>query len=196
MRSSVTTETTYIPWPEAMKLIYSLIEDNNKKYALIVSFGVYAGMRIGDILSLKYKDISYRGSVREFIYVKEKKTKKVRKIMINSNLKGFIEFFLTGAIINPDHYLFRKGRVNKPMDRQTVNQQLKRSFIRYGIKYSGNVSSHCLRKTFGRRVWDLDNNSDKALVLLSKIFNHSSVEITRRYLGIQQDEIDDVYTLL
>ena len=55
------------------------------------------------------------------------------------------------------------------------------------------ISSHSLRKTFGRQVWNNNGESDKALLYLSELFNHSSPAITKRYLGIRQEELDDIY---
>ncbi len=58
------------------------------------------------------------------------------------------------------------------------------------------VSSHTLRKSFARRVYENMNQSEDALVLLSEIFSHSSVSITRRYLGIRRETIANVYLSL
>ena len=84
-------------------------------------------------------------------------------------------------------------RRKKPMDISSVNKSLKNILNDYCIPYKGNVSSHMLRKTFGRRVWEAYGESDGSLILLSKIFNHSNIQTTIRYLGIQQEEIDAVY---
>ena len=61
-----------------------------------------------------------------------------------------------------------------------------------GIKYS----THSFRKSFGRRIWSNNSDSEKSLVLLSQIFNHSSIAITRRYLGIREEEVKNVYLSL
>jgi integrase len=59
-----------------------------------------------------------------------------------------------------------------------------------------NISTHSLRKTFGRRVYDMNNQSEHALTLLSDIFSHSNIQITRIYLGLKQEEFNDVYVNL
>jgi len=68
---------------------------------------------------------------------------------------------------------------------------LKTIFRTYEIKIQS--SSHTLRKTFGRKVYENHNQSEHALVLLMDLFNHSSIKITRLYLGLRQEEMNNVY---
>ncbi len=51
------------------------------------------------------------------------------------------------------------------------------------------VSCHSLRKTF---IIMLEKNGTPPALLMS-IYNHSSYEITKRYLGIEQLDKDEVY---
>jgi integrase len=73
-----------------------------------------------------------------------------------------------------------------------VNRPLKKIF---GTK-SLAISSHSLRMTFGRQVCFNNNETDKALLYLSELFNHSSPAITKRHLGIRQEELYDIYMSL
>jgi integrase len=73
-----------------------------------------------------------------------------------------------------------------------VNKRLKLIFKKYQVVVN-NPSSHTLRKTFGKRVYESDNKSERALIYLSEIFSHSSIAITRKYIGITQEQIADVY---
>jgi hypothetical protein len=50
-----------------------------------------------------------------------------------------------------------------------------------------------MRKAFGRRVYFQNNESEKALMYLMDLFNHSSMAITKKYLGIRQEELDNIY---
>ena len=59
-----------------------------------------------------------------------------------------------------------------------------------------NFSSHSLRKSFGSEIWNKSHYSEKALILLSEIFDHSNMQITKRYLGINDEEIENAYDLL
>ena len=50
-----------------------------------------------------------------------------------------------------------------------------------------------MRKTLGRRVWEMNEYSDRALLLLSQLFNHASPNTTKIYLGIKEQEISNLY---
>jgi integrase len=184
--------TSFIPWRQATNLILSLIKDGNHRYALIIAIGIYTGLRISDILSLKWTDIIGKDQME----IKEKKTGKMRIIRINPNLKKILDTYTTANLATG--YIFGSPWSKRagPIEYHTVNLRLKEIFIKYKVVTSGNVSSHILRKTFGRRIWDQDGQSERALIMLSKIFRHSTTEITRKYLGISQEEIDDIYLSL
>ena len=77
-----------------------------------------------------------------------------------------------------------------------VNRHLKKIKTVYQLK-AKNVSTHSLRKTFGRRVVDMSGpDAEMALIKLSELFNHSSPSVTRRYLGLRQEELGEVYEAL
>ena len=68
---------------------------------------------------------------------------------------------------------------------------------KYGIKSVKNFSTHSLRKTFGRHIYErADSNGEMALVMLSELFNHSNIAITKRYLGLRKEEIMQCYDML
>lgn len=73
-----------------------------------------------------------------------------------------------------------------------INKRLKVIFQKYNVR-TQNPISHILRKTFGKRVYEMDGHSERSIIYLSDIFNHSSTAITRRYIGIAQEQIKDVY---
>ena len=73
---------------------------------------------------------------------------------------------------------------------------LKQVKTKYKVK-AKNFSCHSFRKTFGRQVYNMNgDNAELALVKLMELFNHSSVSITKRYLGLKQDEILQTYDCL
>ena len=71
--------------------------------------------------------------------------------------------------------------------------KLKEILKQYGIVLEGNASSHLFRKTLGNRVLRLNNYSNESVILLMELFSHSSPAMTKKYLGIREKEILDVY---
>ena len=99
------------------------------------------------------------------------------------------------GIVDDDRpcFISRKGTVYTT---QRINVKLKYIKVRYGLKM-GNISTHFMRKTFGRKVFEsAGEQAEVALVRLMELFNHSSVAITKRYLGIRQQELMATYDLL
>lgn len=186
------TTTGFIQWDILMQLILKLQRDNEYKFCLLISIGSFTGLRISDIQALRWIDIMNK----DVISLTEKKTKKHRNIKINADLRGIITKCYT-LMKSPsvESFVLVNKYGTKAIRIQWINEKLKQLFKEYDIKCT-NASSHSLRKTFGRRIWQLNDHSEKSLVLLSEIFNHSSVQITKRYLGIREEELFDVYDQL
>lgn len=163
--------------------------DEEYTFALLIHVGSYTGLRISDILGLKWKHFINQ----ESYVIIEGKTGKQRTLYFHLDTQEMIVRMEKELQPDPEDYLFlnRFGQVLSP---QFINRKLKDINTQYklGIRYS----THSFRKSFGRRIWSNNNNSEKSLVLLSQIFNHSSIAITRRYLGIREEEIKNVYLSL
>lgn len=186
------TTSDYLEWNQSMNLIRNLYNDENYKMSLLISFGSFWGLRISDILSLKWEQVY---NLDEFELV-EKKTKKTREIKINSQLKRHIsDCYQNIKPRTADEYIFtsQKGSVYSI---QRINVILKDLKTKYNLKIK-NFSSHSLRKSFGREIFNRSaENAELAIVKLSQLFNHSNPAITRRYLGITQKELLDTYDVL
>ena len=180
-------------WDQFRSLISKLERDKEYKYCLLISCGVFTGLRISDLLQLRFSQFENS----DILTVQEKKTKKTRRIKINPDLKTIVERIKEKMVVtNTDQYIFLNRYGTKPIDKSWVNVELKRIFKKYGIELEGNVSSHMFRKTLGNRVLKLNNYSNESIVLLMELFGHSSVALTKRYLGIREREISNVYDSL
>lgn len=184
------TTTGYLEWDTFVSLITRLENKGEYKFCLLISTGVFTGLRISDLLTLKYTDLINK----DILTIREKKTKKVRTIKINPDLSILVErIYKKLNLTNPNQFIFLNRFGDKPIDKSYVNTKLKELFSKNRIKIDGNISSHLFRKTLGRRVMELNNFSNESLVLLMELFGHSSMSITKRYLGIRQQEINDIY---
>lgn len=187
------TTTTYIEWNDFISLITRLEKDENYKFCLLVSIGVFTGLRISDLLTLTYSDLLSN----ETFTLKEMKTKKQRSIKVNKDLKEIINRIVSKSkITDLNQLIFINKYGTKSIDKSYVNVKLKELVKKYRIKIDGNVSTHTFRKTLGRRVMEVNNYSNESLVLLMELFGHSSMSITKRYLGIREQEIYNVYDSL
>ncbi len=187
------TTTTYIEWNDFISLITRLEKDENYKFCLLVSIGVFTGLRISDLLTLTYSDLLNN----ETFTLREMKTKKQRSIKVNKDLKEIVIRIVSKSnITNLNQLIFINKYGTKSIDKSYVNVKLKELVKKYRIKLDGNVSTHTFRKTLGRRVMEVNNYSNESLVLLMELFGHSSMSITKRYLGIREQEIHNVYDSL
>ena len=187
------TTTGAIEWDDFKSLIAKLERDRNYKYCLLISIGVFTGLRISDLLGLRYCDFAEES----ILTITEKKTNKVRRIKLNEDLLDLINRIKSKQVIKDDsQFIFVNRYGTKPIDKSWINVSLKKILKKYKVSVEGNVSSHMLRKTLGRRVLELNNYSDQSIVLLMELFGHSSVGITKRYLGIREKEVMGVYESL
>ena len=83
------TKTTadYLQWDEAMNLIRKLAKDGNYKMSLLIALGCFTGLRISDILALRWEQIL---NADEFT-ITEKKTGKKRVLRLNPQLQQHIQ---------------------------------------------------------------------------------------------------------
>ena len=176
-----------------MNLIRKLAKDGNYRISLLVALGCFTGLRISDILALHWKQIL---NTSEFNSDREKRQIKVRTIRINTQLGQHIKECyeqIKPIGINAPILVSQKGTV---FTIQRINVILKEVKKKYKLKVK-NFSCHSLRKTFGRQVYNMNSdNSELALVKLMELFNHSSVTITKRYLGLRQEELLNTYDCL
>ena len=187
-----TTTADYLVWSDAMNLIRKLAKDENFKMSLLIALGCFTGLRISDILALRWEQIL---STEEFTII-EKKTGKKRVLRLNSQLQQHIQEcyeHIKPISVKSPILVSQKGTV---FTIQRINVILKEIKRKYRLKVK-NFSCHSLRKTFGRQVYNMNSeNSELALVKLMELFNHSSLAITKRYLGLRQEEILETYDVL
>lgn len=163
-----------------------------------ILFSVNSGLRVGDTTRIKHSDLIDKNP-GDVLVIQEQKTGKIRNIQLNDKIiDGYKYIFRymkerTGGKIDRfrNDYIFKsqKGTVYATI---SLNRILKELFA--GV--APNISTHSLRKSFGRRVYEMNGRSEHALVLLSDIFGHSNLSITRRYLGLRKEEIANVYLTL
>ena len=178
---------------EKLKEYYKGKKPNSRNLLLII-IGLNTALRISDILALKWDMVyDFEGEkYKSYITITEKKTGKGAQIYINSSAKDALsnyyeELKSAGKSITPDDYIFSHTNKNLPISRVQAFRIIKRAADECSL--SGVISCHSLRKTFGYHAW----KQGAPLAVLVNIYNHSSYNITKRYLGIEQDDKDSIY---
>jgi integrase len=184
------TECSGLEWPDFLFVIESLKRKQEYRFLLMITAGVYLGIRANEILNLTYDKLIQN----EKFELTEKKTGKRRIVTVNPALKELAEFVIQRTNVSTNNFI-SANREGKPMSIQYFNRKLC-TILKECNVVTQNYSSHLLRKSFGKRVWEINNKSEASLIMLSKIFNHSSISITRLYLGITSEEISSVFLSL
>ena len=184
-RKKVTT-ADYIGWSQVQYVINHLKKQKDYSMVMFIGLGSYMGLRYSDVVKLRWNDILNHYPIT----LTEQKTGKIKKITINPDLKLLAESVYRELPSKTEYIVV--NRFGQPISIQYLNRRLKEIRLECRLKID-NISCHSFRKSFGRRIYENNFNSEHALVLLSDIFNHSSVAITRKYLGLRSEEIANVY---
>jgi integrase len=169
---------------ELNKLLKYLYQNELWVYYIMVRLGVSTALRYSDLSRIRWVDVLNK----KVLVLKEKKTGKVREIPLQPELVATLQKVYTKMGSSNLH------EVIIPLQIRTINKQIKIYAAKAGIR-GKRISTHTWRKTFGREVWKRNNYSEGSLVKLSQLFNHSSVGITRIYLDITREEVNDLYNL-
>ena len=172
--------------------VKAVLRKNSFRDYLMFVMGINTGLRISDLLNLTFKDVlDDAGAITEIIKVKERKTGKTKTFFVNETVKKSLLEYMKDVDVESTGYLFasRKGD-NQPISRIQAYRIVNDACGMAKIK--GLIGTHTLRKTFG--YWAYKQGID--ITLLMKIFNHSAPSITLRYIGITQEDINNVYVNL
>ena len=120
--------------------------------------------------------------------MREKKTGKENVFILNKEIKSALDGYLGTVEDDSTHFLFksRKGK-NYPLTTYAVTKYVKRWAESVNLK--GNFGAHSLRKTW---TYHQRKTFGVSWEVLAKRLNHSSPSITRRYLGVQEEEVEEI----
>ena len=172
-----------------LEAVKGYLKGRNKRDYLLFMVGVSSALRISDILQLKVKQLWDGRKPTKFIEINEKKTGKYKRFPVTSNLKKAIQDYIKEFPWKKQgEYLFtsRKG-INKPISRQYAATLLNEACDMVGIKER--FGTHGMRKTWGFWAFKKGISLDYICIAL----NHSSIAETKRYLGILQEDLDNLY---
>lgn len=162
-----------------------LKKSGTRNYILFYA-GINTGLRVSDIIKLKYDDIRDEyNNMRSHISIIEEKTKKSKKFPICNGLYNELEKYTKNLKVGDYLFKSQKGN-NRPITTSQAYRILSSAANSIGLD---EIGTHTMRKTFGYHHYKQYHD----VAMLQKLFNHSSPSITLRYIGIEQDEIDQSY---
>lgn len=163
-----------------LKQIERFLRKRNPRDLLLFAMATNTGLRVSDILALNVYDVKNK----DYIDITEKKTGKHKRFPLNEKIKELIENFTRNK--NTNEPLFKTIYQNR-MERTYAYRIVNRACRKVGINEK--IGTHTMRKTFGYHHY----HRFKDVALLQKIFNHYSPSVTLRYIGIDQEEINNSY---
>ena len=165
--------------------ISKIISDKPRDH-LLFTLGINNGLRTGDLLKLKIKDLKYI-KPGESIFIIENKTKKKNVLMINNKVYQSLQNYIDIVKPNDSDFIFKSRKGSTPLTIPSVNRLIKSWADSINLK--GRYGTHSLRKTWGyiQRV-----EFGTPFEIICKRYLHSNPAVTMRYLGIQDKEIDEI----
>lgn len=160
---------------------------------LLITLGLNTALRISDILSLTWEDLYDEsiGTYRKHIHIVEQKTGKTTRIYMNQSIQEALDWYAQSAWFDKSKWIFwSQGNVDKHISRMQAHRIVKQAAEYCNME--GVISCHSLRKSFGYYAW----KKGVSPVMLMNIYNHSSYQVTKRYLGIEQDDRDAVFQII
>lgn len=190
-KGSITTAEP-LSFEDFNRLITALEQEKEYRWQLFCIVSFYFALRITDVRNLHWSEILNKNEVI-LIEHKTRKKPKPRRIPVKKEIKDIIsKIYSNLGYPDINQLILFNSRNQAAYSIAHINESMRKFRDRYNIPIK-NFSSHSFRKTFGRYVYETNNRSAESLILLNSIFRHSSIEITKVYIGLRQDEINSVY---
>jgi hypothetical protein len=169
---------------------YYLKRGQLRNYCLIV-LGLYTALRISDLLRLAWDDVYDFGlcRVRDSFAITEKKTGKTKIVALNQDAIQALTLY-AGQAAKRGAFLIENTATGKALSRIQAYRIVRAAAE--ALEFRERVSCHSLRKTFGYHAW----KDGVSPTVIMDIYNHSSFAVTRRYLGVTQDDKNEAYRRL
>lgn len=185
------------------KHIENAENDNQRQIAyrnkMLFVIGINVGIRAGDLRTLRWNFFfNENGSRKDSYKIQPEKTRKHKKFVtmhFNKAVEAIIDNYIAEyPIENLNDYLFASRVGEEPICVRSLGRIIKDAAKEAGI--TQNIASHSLRKSFAFWIWHEAEDKNRALVVLQNIFNHSSTQVTMKYIGLMDDEISDTFNSL
>lgn len=148
----------------------------NERVATALVLEGNLGIRISDIVRLKPSSIIRDGD-RFRLEIREQKTGKSRFFTVPLVIQQYMENYCLRNGIKRDDLIF-------PITERAVQKQL--SIVCDYLGYEG-IGTHSFRKWYATEIY---KNNGYDIALVQRLLQHSSAEVTQRYIGIEPQKIE------
>jgi integrase/recombinase XerD len=159
---------------EKKQLLKHVKKDNNLRNTTIVYTLLHTGIRISELCSLNRSDIIMMDG-KGTLTIRNEDGKVNRIIPLSEEIQYYLEHYLND--LDPESEALFLSNASKPISTRAVQYMLK--------KY--NVNPHKLRHTFCQELVNKGVN----LSVVAKLAGHSDINVTRRYIHLLSDELED-----
>lgn len=142
---------------------------------ILFLLGINTGLRVSDLCKLKVAELKRKKEIT----VREGKTRKVRKLYLGNIYKELNDYIKTLE----SEWVFPSRKGDRPISETQAYRQIVKAG---GMADLESIGTHTMRKTFG--YWHYKQFKD--IAQLQTILNHSSPDVTLRYIGITDEEIE------
>ena len=150
----------------------------NMNHRLIIQIGYSAGLRISEIINLRWQDIDFD---RNLIHLKRAKGKKDRIVMLSLKVKDG----LMNLTPNKEGCVFLTNRLGKYTQR-TIQKIIENTAMKAGIRKS--ITPHTLRHSFATHL--LENGTD--IRYIRDLLGHSDISTTLIYTKVSNKNIRNI----
>ncbi|EJU9970010.1 tyrosine-type recombinase/integrase [Vibrio parahaemolyticus] len=174
-----------------VKKVISFAEKNYSEVVIdVIKVGFNLPLRISDILGLKVDDVDVQRNTVKF---KASKTGKSDTFQMTDTLQKLLKKRVDVAKGKGHTFLFtsdsnRSGGADKPISRQQIAKVLQEVSLIVGV----HIGTHSFRKTWGYNYYNLTGD----IAMVQRILQHRSSSETLRYIGIEQEDINNALKLV
>ena len=188
----VSTTAEPLEYDEYLRLIEHLDRDGLYLWQLFCVLAGAFALRVSDALRQSWHDVLNV----EVFWVREGKTGKEKRVRVNPSVRAKInDLYVKLGKPDLDQLVFLSKRTGRPYTRQNIGYHLRKYKKKYLLSIA-KFSSHSFRKPYGQKAFKELGETDRALIILSREYNHSGPEVTRRYIGIKDAEYEATYNAI
>lgn len=180
-----------------MKKVNALLmylKGTNYRDYVLAKFQLNTGLRISDVVPIRVCDLmTSKKRFKEYLVIQETKTDKVKSIKLNDELRNTIKDYIIKCDLKDNDFLFKSKKFDEFGNNRCITVTQAYRILKAAAESVGidNFGTHSLRKTWGYFTYKASKHN---IGLLMDMFNHSAPSITLRYIGIDQDARDEMYS--